>query len=786
MMAEHQSGATTVGSLAKGRMLIIRMPSPQAEPSRPGHQSSRAISGSSWRSIPAVNETRDAPQAIKWGCHTSVCRVREGGGTVSAPSLFVRVVLAMLFIPVGIVSVALASGPSVPAERSPAVPTSDSGQGARVGFTEYSAVGAQTNGAVIGPSYNLYTLPAEAVGRTAVTLNGAGQYIEFTLVQAANAVDLRYSIPDSADGSGLTTPLHVLVDGRAVDDLILTSKYTWFYGSYPFTNNPADLHGHHMYDDVRTMFGRKLPAGTRVRFEIANPAIPVTIDVADFETVTPPVPLPHGALSVLSFGADPTGQQNSTTAIQNAINAGRQQHRTVYLSPGNYTVTAHLMVNDVTLTGAGEWCTVLHGAGVGVYGDAAPNPSSNVHLSNFAIFGGVTERVDAANVNGIGGAMGGGSTIDNLWIQHTKVGMWFTGPFDGLTISNVRIQDTTADGINFDDGVTHATVQNTYIRNTGDDGLAMWSSGAADADDSFIHDTVVLPILANNFAIYGGHDNSIIDDYATDTVTQGSGIQVGNRFLAVPLSGTTLIAHNTLVRTGTLDPSGHFGVGAIWFYVSNQDMNGTIDVDKNTILDSPYDAFGFGDYIPEVTPFPAAITNVFINGATVSNVGTFVVQLQSAGSATMSNVTATGVGLDGIMACAHSITLAQGPGNNGWSGSECKFPPFSILRLSKTSLDFSLLKKSQPTAVQTVTITNPGPDAADISSIYATGGFNETNNCPASLAANASCKLAVGITATQAQSYVGNLVINSDTPFAPDVISLTGYLPPDGNSADGR
>ena len=68
---------------------------------------------------------------------------------------------------------------------------------------------------MIGPSYNLYTLPAEAIGRTAVTLNGAGQYVHFTLAKAANAVDLRYSIPDSADGTGLTTPLKVFVNGQA-------------------------------------------------------------------------------------------------------------------------------------------------------------------------------------------------------------------------------------------------------------------------------------------------------------------------------------------------------------------------------------------------------------------------------------------------------------------------------------------------------------------------------------------------------------------------------------------
>jgi hypothetical protein len=292
-----------------------------------------------------------------------------------------------------------------PGHHSPVVPTSDHGRGASVPFTEYSAVGSKTNGTVIGPSDNLYTLPAEAVGRTAVTLSGTGQYVDFTLAKAANAVDLRYSIPDSADGSGQTTPLKLYVNGQERPDLTLTSDYTWFYGSYPFTNNPADLHGHHMYDDVRAMLGRTLPAGSHVRFEIASPSIPVTIDVADFQEVAPPAPQPAGSISVLSFGADPTGQTDSTTAIQNAINAGSAAGKAVYIPAGNYLVTAHLIVNNVTLTGAGEWYSVLAGNGVGVFGNLPPSPSTDVHLSNFAIFGDVTARVDSEDFMGIGGGL---------------------------------------------------------------------------------------------------------------------------------------------------------------------------------------------------------------------------------------------------------------------------------------------------------------------------------------------------------------------------------------------
>ena len=670
------------------------------------------------------------------------------------------------------------------------VATSDHGRGAAVPFTEYSAVGAASNGTVIGPSDNLYTLPAEAVNRTAVTLSGAGQYVDFTLAKPANAVDLRYSIPDSADGSGLTTPLKVLVNGRARPDLTLSSVYDWFYGGFPFTNDPADQHGHHMYDDVRAQLGRTLPAGTHVRFEIANPSIPVTIDVADFQWVAPPAPQPRGSISVLSYGADPTGQTDSTTAIQNAINAGSAAGKAVYIPSGNYDVTAHLIVNNVTLTGAGEWYSVLGGNGVGVFGNFAPTPSTNVHLSNFAVSGQVNARVDSQDFMGIGGSLQN-STISNVWIQHVQAGIWMTGPFNNLKISNVRIQDTVADGINFDGGVTNSSVTNTYIRNTGDDGIALWSNGVADTNDIISNDTVVLPILANNFAIYGGSDNSVVHDYAVDTITQGGGIQVGNRFAAVPLAGTTTIANNTLLRTGTLDPNWRFGVGAIWFYASDgADMTGTINVEHNTILDSPYDAFGFvGDYIPNATPPAYAIDNVNINDNYVHNVGTFVFQLQSAGSSdTISNVVATGtVGVVGTMACGYGITPTYGSGNSGWSGSECTFPPFNYLSTSTSSLSFGLVNLNTLSPSQTVTITNPGPDPAPISSVYATNGFDETNNCPASLAVGASCTATVTITPTAVQQYTGNLVFNANplnNPFAPYVVNLSAAVyNPAGNLA---
>jgi hypothetical protein len=150
-------------------------------------------------------------------------------------------------------------------------------------------------------------------------------------------------------------------------------------------------------------------------------------------------------------------------------------------------------------------------------------------------------------------------------------------------------------------------------------------------------------------------------------------------------------------------------------------------------------------------------------------------------------VVATGVGLDGQMACAYGITVTQGPGNSGWSRSECTFPPFDILSTSTSSLDFGLVNLNTKSPAQTVTITNPGPDPAPISSVYATGGFAETNDCPATLAVGASCTATVTITPNAVRQYLGHLVFGAspmNKPFAPYVVSLSAAVyNPNGNLA---
>ena len=655
------------------------------------------------------------------------------------------------------------------------VPTIPGGPGAAVPFTEYDATNAATNGTVTAASRAFTQLATEATGRRAVEL-AANQHVEFVLSRPASAVDLRYSVPDGSPDSAL----RLTADGRPLattTPLTTTAKYSHFYGNYPFTKNPADGGEHHYFDDTRVLFAgnRVLPAGTRIQVTAAQPT---TIDVADFENVAAPVTqTPAGDLSVVDFGADPTGAADSGQAIQNAIDAGSTQQKTVWIPPGVYTVTRHLTVDKVTVQGAGPWYSILHGAGVGVFGDAAPTPSTAVHLSGFAVFGETTVRDDSIPDSGLGGSLGGGSTVDDLWIQHTKAGIWLDGPADGVTIDGARIQDTTADGINLHDGVSHVTVQNTFVRNTGDDGMAMWSDQNADHDDAFIHDTVAQPQLANGFAVYGGHDNTVSDDIAADTVTQGGGVHVGNRFGSVPVAGTTTVAGNLLLRAGDLVPNDPTEIAALWFDAADSPMTGVISVHDDSILDSSYAAIQF---------VGQSITNVSVNRVAIAGAGTFAVQLQAPGSAVFSNVAAFGLGASGTYDCASGFAIARSGLTIGWDGTSCGFPPSGALAIDKANgVDFGF-QALNTASTRPIVITNPGPKPITVQRIAAPAGFTADNPC-GTIAVGASCTVHVGFAPAASGNFTGLLTIDSTSPAGPYVVGLKGIgFDPNGDLALGR
>jgi hypothetical protein len=560
----------------------------------------------------------------------------------------------------------LTAGPAASDVVVAACPTTASG-GASVPFRTVEAECSATNGSLVGPDYTQASVASEASGRQAIRI-GQGQYVEFTLPAAADSINVHYNLPNGSSGR-----LSVYVNGTKLGSgLSVTSRYT-----YVDTGWITGSRTHHFFDDSRLLFGQNAAAGAKVRVQAdSGDVAQATIDLADFEQVGAAGTQPANSLSVTGFGATANDTSDDSQAFRNTIAAARSQGREVWVPPGRFEIRSALQIDQTTLRGAGQWYTVLSGNNIFNNGSA----TGNIRLHNFAVFGDVTERADNNPDNAFHGAIGAGSVASGLWIQNTKCGFWImNGPSNNVTIENNRILSTQADGLNFDSTATNSTVRNNYFRNNGDDGIALWSNGGADTGNSIVNNTVVQPNLANGIALYGGSNHTVSGNLVQDTNALGGGILVGNRFNSVPLSGTVTLSNNTTLRAGSLDPNWQFGVAALWFDARDTAISSAqIRVTGFRAIESRYGAIQFIDGSGQ----GKAINGVTIDGASVQGVGTFVVQAQTTGSATISNLSASGVGVTGTYNCPFPTSIPRmtfpGSGNSGWSGtwSNCAaWPP---------------------------------------------------------------------------------------------------------------
>ncbi|MGA2244646.1 MAG: glycosyl hydrolase family 28-related protein [Verrucomicrobiota bacterium] len=438
--------------------------------------------------------------------------------------------------------------------------------GAAVPWTTYEAEDTTVSGGlVLGPQYGPNVITSESSGRQCVALIGTGQYIQFTAQSAANAIVVRYSVPDTANGAGTNYILSLYTNGVFAETLPLTSQYSWLYGNYPFTNDPTAASPRNFYDEVRTN-GLVINPGDLVRLQkdSTDVATSYTIDLVDLENVPEPLAQPANSLSILSYGAGGQGTTDDTTALNTCISQAISQGKSVWLPAGNYKITSSInLPSNVTVQGAGMWHTLLTGDPVWYTNSsrrvALAGMGSNIHLADFAIVGKLNYRNDSEPNDGLVGSYGTNSTISRIWVEHTKTGAWLVNS-SGLVVDSCRFRDTLADGINLCVGMHNTTVTNCTTRGTGDDCFPIWPTAyAAQAytpgGNVITHCTGQTPFLANGGAIYGAAGNRIEDCRFLD-ITYGCGILLSTTFPVGTniFSGTSVVQRCDLIRCGGYDP----------------------------------------------------------------------------------------------------------------------------------------------------------------------------------------------------------------------------------------
>jgi Pectate lyase superfamily protein len=549
-------------------------------------------------------------------------------------------------------------------------------RGATLPYVEYEAEDGETNGTVLGPSRAVddpdvfNSIAGESSGRRAVKLAGTGQYIRFTTTSAASSVVVRFVIPDSQDGAGLSATLGLYVNGARVASLSLTSRYAWAYGdpvaTDATTNTPSDGHARHFYDEARLLLPADVPAGSTVgvQQDAEDTAPYYVVDLVDLEEVPPAAAQPSGTLSVTDYGALGDGVTDDGQAIQSAIDDAQASGMNVWIPPGTYLDAGTVLdVDNVAVYGAGMWRTTIEGASARfVCGGTA------CRFFDLALLGDTVLRDDAASVPGISGVFGAGSVIEDVWIEHTTTGAWIgedgNTPTNGLLVHGARIRDTFADGINLCNGTSNATIEQSTARNTGDDGFASWAyAGAGDpanTNNVFQFDTVQLPWRANCFAVYGGTGNSVTDSVCADVVTY-PGIFVDQEFDAHPFGGTTTVARDTILRAGGDMYGQPWGALTVSGHDSAPPVTGVSVADVD-IEDATYSGVFF---IGPNDPLQA----VSLDGVTIASPGTYGIAVDptAQGSATATDVVVTSPAMGGLSNAAPSAwTFTRQGGDTGW------------------------------------------------------------------------------------------------------------------------
>ncbi|KAL0480366.1 hypothetical protein AKO1_007158 [Acrasis kona] len=624
------------------------------------------------KAIFTINTEKDGehPVCLRYGSNTAGHLLVKANGHVQSPIRFVsnsNYLCSNATLRTGINSLVLES------QEGPidldyidvhgASPVNE--RGATLPYLEYEAEDATHNGKVIGPDRTYMSLPSEASGRRAVQIQGSGQFVEFTLKKATNAIVVRFSIPDTPDGSGNVVQLNVLSSsGDILAKLELTSKHSWAYGGFPFSKHPNEGSPHHFYDESRGLLNKRVEANEKIRLVPSGSDLVYTIDLIDTYDVPSPYKKPDQFFTVTDFGADPTGQRDSTNAFFGAINKATETGKGVWIPEGNFAVSQRFQVNKIVIRGAGPWYSTVFATqayGIGFFGNWAPNPSQNVELYDFSIIGQTQIRIDSQIDSGVGGAYSN-SLVQNLWIEHTKCGMWLDGPFDGFHIVGLTIRNVYADGINFHKGVTNSVVKQSIFRNLGDDALAMWAEQEPNRNNEFSYNTIQVPLLANGVAIYGGESNKATNIYVADTICEGGGLQASNRFGARLLSGETILADSTIVRCGAPNRWNTGHNGAVWFWSLDGPIDQKVTVRNLDILDS---SFAGGTF------WGSQSSSIHFSDVSIDK-APYAFEVESVtGQAYFTNVVAKNIEKTGIHSCQPNFKFVMESGCSGWNSTSC-------------------------------------------------------------------------------------------------------------------
>jgi uncharacterized protein YjdB len=483
-------------------------------------------------------------------------------------------------------------------------------------------------------------IASEASNQKYVSLPSNGSYVQWKTTAAARGVNLRFTMPDNSAGTGQTGSLNLYVNNVLVKTIDLSSYWAYQYFDVGGEGDPYQTprtKTFMRFDEVHFTVTNTINAGDTIKIQKTNgDGLTYGVDFIELEPVPAAIGLPAGYLSVTDFGAVANDPNDDYAAFNNCIAAAKTQGKNVYIPAGRFLLSDKLPLNvtNMKITGAGIWYTQVYFSTDKQFYGGIMARSSGVEISNFTMGTANNDRLKYDEPNprdgqkykiykGFMGTYGNGSGIHDIWVEHFECGFWIGGydapyPVDvtrNLTISNCRIRNNYADGVNFCIGTSGSTVTQCSLRNNGDDALAMWPASdiqgsVQERNNTFSNNTIENNWRAGSIAIFGGTGHQVHHNYIKDGVA-GSGIRFTNDFAGFGFEYPGDVTHfyeNTIENCGTSYDLWNQMRGAIEFFAGSGIFN--MQFDNTTILNSQRDAIRIsGNNLHHI-----AFTNTIING----------------------------------------------------------------------------------------------------------------------------------------------------------------------------
>lgn len=294
------------------------------------------------------------------------------------------------------------------------------------------------------------------------------------------------------------------------------------------------------------------------------------------------------AISVSDTGAGADDDRDDLAAFAEAVDRARVEGRVVEVPPGTFHLSDVLVVDGVTLRGAGADRTTLvspdtTAGSIDLTGEApslaglthvvpevedrSPEPGrQNVNVMEATSF-------EIADVH-LDGARGAGVLIRQ---SH------------GGVVRDSRVEGTLADGVHMTSGSTGVVVRDNVIRDTGDDGIAVVSY-LDDGDvsrDVLIRGNRVEQGRSRGITVVGGESVTIADNLVDETANAGIYVAAEEEWDTYGVREVR-VSENRVVDAPTDSPGEHASV----LVYSSGELIDDVWFSRNTVVGSTTTGFG--------------------------------------------------------------------------------------------------------------------------------------------------------------------------------------------------